>query len=237
MGYGNNTYNSRNPLVRFAHRSRFGRSLRSVDASPGDKILDFGSGDGFFLDQLNERVPGLELLAYEPYMEAREGCEIETTSSWDRVLRAAPYDCVTCFEVLEHFPAEGQEVALDRFLEVLRPEGRLVISVPIERGLPSVVKNLVRKRKYPQHPAYALRNIAASLLGRPLPAYRGGSDYLSHMGFYFDDLELLLSPRFEIVNRSFSPFPGAGAQFNSQVFYELTPRPQEAVAAAMPEAV
>src|ERR1041384_5878494 len=53
------------------------------------------------------------------------------------------YDAVICMEVLEHM----LEVAplLDKFTRLLTASGKLLISVPVETGLPLLVKQAVRR--------------------------------------------------------------------------------------------
>ena len=73
---------------------------------------------------------------------------------------------------------------------------------------------------------YTLENILNSLFGRKsqsLDRLREGDDYLSHMGFYFNDLEDLLKEMFVISRVSYSPFPKLPYFLNSQVFYQLKP--------------
>src|SRR4030095_10060214 len=51
------------------------------------------------------------------------------------------YDAVVCMEVLEHV-VEVDRV-LDNLVSLLAPGGRLLISVPVETGLPLLVKQTV----------------------------------------------------------------------------------------------
>jgi len=228
MSYYSSTYDSPNPLIRYAHRQRLSTAIKLVDISPELHLLDYGCGDGLFLRELAARYRCADrLFGYEPYMKALPDSQTTIFRDWTAVEENFPpkwpASIVTCFEVLEHFSPEAQERALVAMKSVLAKDGRAIVSVPIECGLPAVPKNVFRwlrhGRKQPD--VYNLGNIARSIVATPIPACRTGSDYLSHMGFYYRDLEKVFEKHFSIISRSFSPFPWLGAQFNSQVFYVL----------------
>ena len=109
----------------------------------------------------------------------------------------------------------------------MKEDGNLIISVPIEKGLPVIPKNLRRIAiSYKgNEKIYTFKNIVYSLFGiksESLNSIRIGNDYLSHMGFYFTDLEALLKKYFKIESINYSPFPIFPYFFNSQVFYKLS---------------
>ena len=226
--YGDYTYNARNLLKRFSHRRRFRQSIRCIPTDSSIRLLDFGCGDGLFLNRLKNTLNnGCFLIGYEPIMDSVLGNNVNITASWEEVVAEAPFDYVTCFEVLEHFDADRQAETLKKLFHLLTNEGCLIVSVPIESGFPSLVKNLIRKFSCAKRdrPVYSIRNIVAACLKRPLPRYRTGSDYLfSHMGFYPADLEKVFSENFVITKKCFSPFPLLGSQLNSQIFYSLKKR-------------
>ena len=53
------------------------------------------------------------------------------------------YDAVVCMEVLEH--VVDLEPVIDRLWRVLAPDGTLLVSVPVETGLPLLVKQAARR--------------------------------------------------------------------------------------------
>ena len=225
--YGDWTYNSKNPLTRIAHRARFRLSVDHVQLAKNPRVLDFGCGDGKFLNQLDSIARKKEaapfLVGFEPYMDPVSDNQIHTHRDWrtiEDIAAERKFDYVTSFEVFEHFNPQRQAEAIDRISTVLDDSGTLIMSVPIERGFTSVVKNVTRRLNFPQKKnLYSFRNIWKSLLGTPLPEFRSDSGYLSHMGFYFNDLEEILRKSYRIERRSFSPFQSLGHYVNSQVFY------------------
>ncbi len=229
-GYADYTYNSSNLLRRFSHRIRFKRSIAAIHLKEGIRILDFGCGDALFLNQLKSCSPWeISLLGYEPYLESISENSVSILDTWDKVVENAktegPFNYITCFEVLEHLPTKKQKECLEQILSLLKDDGMLVISVPIEKGFPALVKNMLRRRtSSKKKDLYSYGNILASFLGKSLPDYQRENDYLDHMGFYFTDLENLFTNYLEIESKSFSPFPMVGYHLNSQVFYRLRKR-------------
>lgn len=231
MSYYSKTYDSPNPIIRFAHRKRLEFALELIPSSGTICLLDYGSGDGLFLRELaNRRNCHEGIFGFEPYLTPLSNIESKIFKDWSDVELQLKGEnratVVTCFEVLEHFSEDHQAEALRRMRGIMWSEGRAFISVPIEIGLPSVPKNLFRWVKYRrnQRAIYNLKNISKSVLGIEIVECRRGADYLSHMGFYFKNLERMFEECFDIVDRKFSPFPSLGPNCNSQVFYTLRPR-------------
>lgn len=226
--YHSKTYDSPNPVIRFAHRRRLATALDFVGTGHTGRLLDYGCGDGLFLHMFAAKAGNTQCTGFEPYMKAQDALDVRILRDWESVERDFAADkaqTVTCFEVFEHLDAGRQVEALRKIRSVLAPGGRLVLSVPIEAGIPSLPKNLFRWMKHGKTAPtlYNGRNFVKSLIGRPIPEHRTGRDYLSHMGFYYWELEKVLAEGFTIEQRKFSPFPQLGPQANSQVFYRLKP--------------
>jgi|SRR6185437_6883587 len=221
MSYSDITYNSKNPLARFAHRQRFKNSIKAINLTNGISILDYGCGDGKFLNELGSlnKDKNLNLVGYEPFMEPIEGNKIRIEKNLAD-LNNEKFDVVTCFEVLEHFNPTNQYNYLQNMIAHLKSNGLVIVSVPIEIGIPALVKNL-RRRTLFKGEQFSYKNIFKSFLGNPPAEFRIKDGYLDHMGFNYKDLEKLFKKDFVIVTKTFSPFKFLGSNFNSQVFYEL----------------
>jgi 2-polyprenyl-3-methyl-5-hydroxy-6-metoxy-1,4-benzoquinol methylase len=226
--YYNRNFNAKNPLRRFAHRTRFKHSIAAIELIDQLSILDFGAGDGLFLNQIYALKSDARLIGYEPYLEAIEENKIALIKDWSNILNhietKGKFDYVGCFEVLEHYNPADQAEALKKMREAVKDSGTVVISVPIEKGLPSLVKNLIRRVNLPHsNHIFTISNILGSLLGKDLSHLRKEPKYHSHMGFYFTDLEQEIVKHFVIKKKSYSPIGGPSYQVNSQVFYQLEP--------------
>lgn len=225
--YAGITYNAKNPLRRFSHRTRFRKSIESIRVKENIRVLDYGCGDGLFLNRLKEACSNENyLLGYEPFLDAVAENSVRIVSEWESVVanveKYGKFDYITCFEVLEHFSRERQVEAIEKILPILTDDGFFIVSVPVEIGFPSFIKNMLRRYNTKKDKAvYKARNIIASLFGKPLPEFRQRDGYLNHMGFYFTDLEQVFIPYFKIIRKTYSPFKYLGYNLNSQVFYNL----------------
>jgi SAM-dependent methyltransferase len=110
----------------FAWRS----ALLRAEARPGDRVLDLGCGAGRFLRGLDNAV-GVEIAA-----AAVERARANVPDADVRLLEPdgslplghGEVDLVWCSEVLEHIPDVGH--ALNEVRRVLKPGGRLLLTVP-----------------------------------------------------------------------------------------------------------
>ncbi|WP_288208089.1 class I SAM-dependent methyltransferase [uncultured Parabacteroides sp.] len=224
--YSKRTYESGNLLRRYAQRTRFSKALQLVkENSTGSvHLLDVGTGDGFFLQEIEPVVKG-DFIGLEPYMEPLENVRNKILGSWpdinNYVVAHGKFDIVTSFEVFEHLNAQLQSETLQQIANVLKKNGVVIISVPIELSFPSLIKNIFRKISAGKNDDYyTWKRIWKSIWGKPIPECRQEA-YLSHMGFYYTDLEKIFQERYKIENKFYSPLPYLGYNFNSQVFYVL----------------
>lgn len=98
---------------------------------PGDRVLDFGCGNGGMLKRLKDFGANAEGLEINP-AAARMARELGFTvyGSLDDVPREPPYDAVVSNHVLEHVrdPSTTLELVRSR----LRPGGRIILKLPID---------------------------------------------------------------------------------------------------------
>lgn len=231
MAYASDTYRSPRFIQRYSHRRRFEKSLKLIEKyaslTPGRNFLDFGCADGHLGAMVKRELPQLHVTSYDPHPDTSpaEGIEIHDSLAGP-VADGAPYGIIGCFEVLEHLSAASQEKAVENIRALCGPDSVLIISVPVECGLPGVGKALFRKMFSRRlAPLYTFRNIVRTFLSRPIPEYRSSDGYLDHIGFYFRDLEPILEKHFETIETICSPFPLLGRALNSQIFAVLKPKP------------
>ncbi len=219
--YADLTYNSKNPLARFAHRRRLANSIGIIPLREDISLLDYGCGDGKLLHEIKRSTSlAIDLYGFEPFLDL-DFQDIRVFRDLAAIKSNQQFDVVTCFEVLEHFNPKEQESMLRDMKRLIKNEGLLILSVPIEIGFPAVIKNLRRAKQY-RNGLHSFKNIARAFLGRSVPENRNKEGYISsHIGFSHRRLERMLAKHFRMERRKLSPFPGLGIHLNSQVFYSL----------------
>jgi SAM-dependent methyltransferase len=232
---------SRDKLVAWSHARRFATVLELARRFTGRRILDYGSGDGTFLAlaMMSDAPPalavGAELLDHviqdcrnrystEPRMSFVQVASLDTPAHMKR------YDAVFCMEVLEH--VFDWEPELARMSRLLAPGGSLIISVPVETGLPVLIKQTLRTvagwRKighYPGTTPYTWRELTSAVFAgraqhvvRPVFDFGGGPAH-DHKGFNWRVLRDRLQQQFDITDVVASPFRWLGPGFATQVCF------------------
>jgi SAM-dependent methyltransferase len=233
----------RDRLIAFSHRRRFETGLRLAAMFRGRRLLDYGCGDGTFL----------ALLCRTPDRPARAmGAELDDAQVDDCRKRLADladvtfehiadldgdayrgaYDGVVCMEVLEH--VVDLDGVIDRLHRLLAADGTLIVSVPVETGLPLLLKQAARRvagwrgiGDYSATSAYTWREYAAGVFAgrephmvRPIYNEGGaGLPFHDHKGFNWKALADRLSRRFAIERVLASPFAMFGPQLATQVWF------------------
>ena len=148
------------------------RALLLGEAKPGERVLDLGCGAGRFVAALRDAGAdpvGVELAeaALERARVNAPGADLRLLADDGSVpLEHASVDLVWCSEVLEHVPDTAHLLLEVR--RVLRPGGRLLVTVPHHGRLQAAVIALTRFEAHfdplGQHVRfYTRRSLAATL--------------------------------------------------------------------------
>jgi 2-polyprenyl-3-methyl-5-hydroxy-6-metoxy-1,4-benzoquinol methylase len=126
------------------------RDMRIAQARPfimeGAALLDIGCGDGTLVRRLSghlRRAVGIEPTLDQPQRGA--GYELLPGSLPGDLGVTGPFDVITMLAVVEHLPETVQARLADVCAGLLRPGGRVVLTVPSERVDP-ILDWLVRLR-------------------------------------------------------------------------------------------
>lgn len=240
--YARKQLGSRSWLIAWSHGARFRTGLRLARRfARGRRVLDYGCGDGTFLALLagtEDAPPALGVGAeVDPAVvracNERLGSErlrfvaIDDLEQPDHV---AAYDAVVCMEVLEH--VVDPDAIVDRLARALAPGGTLLASVPVETGLPVLVKQAARRvagwrgiGDYPGTTPYTWGELARSILAgkrqhivRPVHTGAGGA-FHDHKGFNWRALRERLGRRFEIDRTLASPLGWLPPDLGSQAWF------------------
>jgi len=229
-------------LIAFSHRRRFETGLELASMFHGKRLLDYGCGDGTFLAMLcgtahrPSTAVGAELDAAQvDDCRARLGNLPGVTFEYIADLEAdacrGAYDGIVCMEVLEH--VVDLDVVVDCLHRVLADGGALIVSVPVEIGVPLLLKQMARRiagwrgiGDYAGTSPYTWREYAASVFaGRQAhivrPVYNEGGTgvpFHDHKGFNWRVLADRLSRRFVVDRVVASPFAFLGPALATQVW-------------------
>ncbi len=112
-----------------------------------NKVLEIGCGEGGFIQNFEEIV---EYWGVEPNKVA---CDIASqrlikvlNGTFDEVESEIPrnyFDLIVCNDVIEHMP--DHVMFLKKIKEYMKPEGKILISIPNVRYLTNIYELLVRK--------------------------------------------------------------------------------------------
>lgn len=97
------------------------------------RVLDVGCGSGMVGRILQKHeVWGIDTDP-QALVKAGKHMLVKQCSADDLLFPPEYFDAVTCFDVLEHL--KDEEAALHEFRRVLKPQGKLFITVPLEQKL------------------------------------------------------------------------------------------------------
>jgi len=239
----------RNPfaLIRWSHHARFARAIKLAAPFKGLRLLDYGCGDATFLAMLMDsphapsQAVGAEI---EDGVVESNRRRFASRTNLTFVLQSAltspehlgSYDAVSCMEVFEH--VENQEACLELFCQLLRPGGRILVSVPVEIGLAVVLKQAARQvagwmgaPHYPGVAPYTWSELSRSVLAteaqhieRPLHRDAHGFASHCHKGFNWKVLREKIARNFEITSIGASPVGWLPPALNSQVWISARKR-------------
>jgi SAM-dependent methyltransferase len=240
--YAKKQIHSRSALISWSHRGRFATGLRLAKEAGGARVLDYGCGDGTFLAFLLESEAAVDIaVGAEIHRSIVDDCRqrfagheklrFDLVDDLNRRDMQGSFDTVYCMEVFEHVVEPAP--ILDRLHRLLATGGTLVISVPIETGLPLIVKQIVRTvagwrgiGHYPGTTGYTPMELWRSVcagstphITRPVFSHPDGSTFHDHKGFNWRVLRTLIAERFELIRQTTSPVGALGPQLGTQRWF------------------
>lgn len=107
-------------------------AMAALDLRPGEVLVDFGCGDGYFLTTLAQRVDGLKCYGFDivryPAWSSIPDVHFTSLESLPIPLADSSVDKVFCSQVIEHV-SDAQALAAE-LARILKPNGRLWIATP-----------------------------------------------------------------------------------------------------------
>lgn len=221
-------------LLSWSHTRRYEKAREVVLELAPRSLLDYGCGDGTFLTHVASFVPECVGADIERVVVncrgrvRRHNIQFETLDEMRRAERS--FDVVMCMEVLEHVLESDLGRTLDELRARVKVGGHVVVSVPIEIGVPLLIKQGVRRyvgwrgqAHYAQGEHYSVAELARMVFAGPessiaRPAW-GDPLHHGHKGFNWHRLRRELEARFALEAVAASPVPWLGTALNSQVWF------------------
>ena len=232
----------RDGLIAWSHRRRFEVGLKLAQRFAGQRILDYGCGDGTFvallqgtptppLAAVGAELDDLQVDDLRRRFAGRPGLGFLRIDDLDDQQHAGAYQGVVCMEVLEHVVA--LDVVLERLWRLLAAEGTMLISVPVETGFPLIVKQAVRRiagwrgiGDYPGTSSYTFNELWSSVtagstphLSRPVYGMDGATPFHDHKGFNWMVMRRKLTAYFTLEEIIAAPLPRLGPHLATQVWF------------------
>lgn len=213
---------------RWTHQRRFVDAQKFLQLQPDDRLLDYGCGDGYFLERCRDHAPAVHITGYDPMAtmaaQARErlGPSVKITERLDQ-LPAGQFNKIVCLETCEHLVPSALEETLQHIARLLSTDGLAIFSVPVEIGPVSLVKNAFRLIRRKNYENMKLKNVWSAAFGiapTQFINYNLGYPYIfSHIGFDHRRFARILRQHFQITKIVCSPFPLLGTWFNPTVYF------------------
>jgi len=146
------------------------------------------------------------------------------------------YDVVNCMETLEHCPHPVVDNVIRDLVRFVKPEGQVVISVPIETGLTFLGKTIIRKlaamrnlSDYRYYESYSFTNALRMIFANrrtalTRPVYGGPENPShSHYGFNWRTMRDRVKQHLTLEEIRFSPLGWLGGALSSQAWFICRP--------------
>lgn len=130
------SYTHGNPLIRYLFWARLRIACRFAALPRGARVLDFGCGSGVLFRHF--QIRGCAIVGCDRHLEAatkvcRElGIDADLRSDLPSATDER-FDAIFALDVLEH--VEDHAMLVSRFLHLLKPSGRVLLSGPTENRL------------------------------------------------------------------------------------------------------
>lgn len=196
---------------------RFDQAIRLADLSTSERILQIGGGTGVFtltLVKYCDDIHFTDLKTYDnfrvsqqllEYVEYDGEVHYASTDASSLAYEKDTFDKIFAMDVLEHIPQEKE--AIKEISRVIKPDGKVIVSAPIEIGIPLLIRESYRTLSEirgdidePRRNTKSISELINGILKNP-QIDQGGS----HRGYDYRTTKKYLGEEFDSVFVEFCP--------------------------------
>ena len=112
-------------------------------------------------------------------------------------------DIVFCLETFEHIPNSNKFI--NEIFRILKDDGELIYSIPIEIGISLLYRQLIRKIINCPVDSYSFKELIINAFLKKPP--KRINNPLNHKNFDWRRIQKLINKKFTHVSKTYSPFP------------------------------
>ena len=168
MNYDGKTIRNKSFIKRFSHSKRYLLSSELIAKFKPLKILDYEAGDGELYKFINKSQKK-NYYFYEPNISMVKELKFNLKKYKINKIFSNPqkiyqnyFDLICINEVFEHLNINEQKKIFKYLKKISVKNSNFVISAPIEVGLSSLLKNLIRIFTFQTHENTTFKNILKS---------------------------------------------------------------------------
>ena len=223
-GHSKQLYHSRHRIMNWVHAAHINEAVRLANLDGSQRFLDAGCSDGELIvraDRNYKTAVGADhnIEALKTLNNRLADDTRLITLQGDVCRMPFPdqsFDTICCLETLEHvYDMPG---AIQEFKRILSDDGTLIVSVPIELGLPILLKQGVSNLFFGGYRGkYSWTEIWNATTGQMNKLER--PNLSSHKGFDFRTVRQELCQHFQKVTQAGLPIKWLGSWLNTQVIF------------------
>jgi SAM-dependent methyltransferase len=194
---------------------RFDQAIELADICPSDQVLEVGGGTGIFTVTLTELSNGVHFTDVSTHndfetvrrlldqVDRRNEVDIISADASQLPFERDSFDKVFVMDVLEHIMDERR--AIEELRRVLRSDGKLIVSSPVELGAPVLIREGYRFIDGRRNHTESINELISAALG----AHSIEEDR-SHRGYDYRETVDYIESIFGQVETQFCPVPRLG---------------------------
>lgn len=217
-------YQSENPFIKWYFYKRLDIALKLSEISKEDAVCEVGCQEGFFLPSLvknadkifacdiDESVWGSvlsfskKLLITELGKDAIKKVALFYADASHLPFEDKSLDIVFILDCIEHMSYPTNKLAIYEAWRVLKYDGVLIVSLPIEKGIILLLREIIRRMLIYPGPRYSFKELIKAAIYNET-AGEWNNELAGHEGYDYSRDFKIIKDLFGEISISYAPFP------------------------------